>query len=65
MQIFEDSTGKGDSVIVLNKEEGRALLRALEFATSPRKALAEMKPLQRSSKAFKIAEKIEQQLAVY
>lgn len=65
MQIFDDGTGNGDSVIILSKQEGQALLRALEFATAPKHTLKEMKALSRSSKAHKVASEIEAKLACY
>lgn len=65
MQIYEDVDGKGRTVLILEKQDGRDLIRALEYATAPQKVLRDMKALPKSSRAFKIANEIENTLSVF
>lgn len=63
MQIFSDEKGKGDTVIVLTKADGKALVQALEVATARKKD--QVKPLRAGSKAYKVAHEIEMSLPVF
>ena len=63
MRIFENSNGKGETILILDKNEGQALCRALEISTAPK--LLELRPLRRSSNAWKIANEIEQKLPCF
>ncbi|SON54283.1 hypothetical protein HDIA_0742 [Hartmannibacter diazotrophicus] len=63
MKIFSDEDGKGDTVIVLSKDDGKALVRALEVATTRKPAA--FKALAANSKAYQIARKIELNLPVF
>lgn len=65
MKIFDEGNGNGDSVILLSKKEGQALIKALNFATTSTKNLKVKKALSKSSTAYKMAKKIEDELACF
>ena len=61
--MYSADDDKGETIIIIEKSEGQALVRALELCIAPK--LDGIRPLQKSSKAYKVANEINHKLCCF